>query len=235
MFPNTFSSLQFYQKKRDVVLYKAKDDSRHYMLKGIRTKDSSVTQAFYDEYHTLKMLRHPSIPVYYGLEPSFHFPDFPGDFLTLCMEDRSIPDLQLLKQYNLQELGEILCQVTEVLSYLLEHGILYTDLNPSNVILSRQNNGIHLSLVDYTFCYYFLQNPNPAYSLRFSYDLSPYLKGQAMLIQEVTYLAYALLDTDSHSISGLPSRVLRLLETGKNPPETLSLADFSIMLKESFI
>lgn len=233
MFPHTFSSFQFYQKKRDIILYKANDDTHRYVLKGIITKDSSVKQAFYDEYHTLKMLSHPSIPVYYGLEEHFHFPGHAPEYLTLCMEDCSLPEDRMLRRYSLPELGEILYQVTNVLSYLLDNGVLYTDLNPSNLIVSRQNNHVKLTLVDYTFCYYFLKNPNPLYSLRFSYDLSPHLKGRQILMQEIVYLAYELLETQA--FKELPSRIFRVLETGKNPPEELSLEEFSIMLKESFI
>lgn len=235
MFPHTFSSMQFYQKKRDIVLYKACDDRHRYILKGIIPKDLSAKQAFCDEYHTLKTLKHPSIPVYYGLEEQFRFPGLSGDFLTLCMEDCSVHPEQEFKQYELQELGEILCKITDVLSYLLDHGILYTDLNPSNLIISRQQNNLQLTLVDFTYCYYFLRNPNPSYSLRFSYDLSPHLKGRQMLVQEITYLACALMESQAVSVSSLSSRILRLLETGKNPPEGLSLEEFSIMIKESFI
>ena len=52
-------------------------------------------------------------------------------------------------------------------------------------------------------------------------------------MQEIVYLAYELLETQA--FKELPSRIFRVLETGKNPPEELSLEEFSIMLKESFI
>ena len=233
MFPHSFLSLQFYQKKKDIVLYKACDDSHNYILKGIIPKDSSVKQAFYDEYHTLKTLHHPSIPVYFGLEDQFLFPDSLQGYLTLCMEDCSLPEDQLLQQCTIGELGEILCQLTEILSYLLDHGILYTDLNPSNLILSRKDQHIDLKLLDYTYCYNFLRNPNPAYSLRLSYDLSPRLKGRQILIQEITYLACELME--SHLMDEPSSRIFGLLETGKNPPENLSLEEFSVMIQKSFV
>ena len=233
MFPHSFSSLQFYQKKKDIVLYKAGDSSHRYMLKAIIPKDAVVKQAFYDEYHTLRQLHHPSIPVYYGLDEHFHFPDSPEEYLMLCMEDCSIPPEQQLQHCTVKELGQILYQVTGVLSFLLDHGVLYTDLNPSNLILSRRKEGIRLTLVDYTYCYYFLHNPNPDYSLRFSYNLSPELKGRQLLIQEITYLAYALME--DQRITDLSSNIYRLLETGKNPPEGLSLQEFSLMIRESFI
>lgn len=233
MFPHSFSSLEFYQKKKDIVLYKANDPSHRYILKAIITKDDAVKQAFYDEYHTLRQLHHPSIPVYYGLEEHFHFPDSPEEYLALCMEDCSLPQEELLQHGTITDLGQILCKVTDVLSYLLDRGVLYTDLNPSNLILSRRKEEIHLTLVDYTYCYYFLRNPNPVYSLRFSYNLSPSLKGQQLLIQEITYLACALLE--DHRIVELSSGIYRLLETGKNPPEGLSLQEFSLMIQESFV
>ena len=122
-----------------------------------------------------------------------------------------------------------------MLSFLLQKGILYTDLNLSNLLVHRKEEKVYLSLVDYTYCYYFLANPHPLYPLRFSYDLFPHLKGRQMLVQEITYLACALMESQAVSVSSLSSRILRLLETGKNPPEGLSLEEFSIMIKESFI
>lgn len=226
MFPASFSSVQFYQKKKDVLLYRASDSSRNYILKSIITKDEAVKQAFYDEYHILSSLCHPSLPVYYGISENWQFSGQTPPALTLCMEDCSAPVPPA--SFTLSDILSGMELISQVLQYLLEHGVLYTDLNPSNLILSRRRGSIHVTLVDFTFCYYFLHNPHPPYALRFSYDLSPSLKGQQLLIQEMSLLLYELLET--HHINSLPSSVWQLLETGRTPSETLLLSDFSRML-----
>ena len=128
-----------------------------------------------------------------------------------------------------RELCRILYKTTDILSYLLENGVLYTDLNPSNLIISEAHGDYAVTLVDYTYCYYFLRNPYPAYPLRFSYNISPQLKGQQFLIQALTFLLYDLVE-ENH-IEQLPSPVYQLLETGRNPSEELSLHDFQEMLR----
>ena len=59
MFPTSLTAIELFGKKRDISLYKAKDTSHHYLLKSIITEDSSIKQAFYDEYHTLSQLSQP--------------------------------------------------------------------------------------------------------------------------------------------------------------------------------
>lgn len=143
------------------------------------------------------------------------------------MEDCSQPAPVSL--FSIGELCRILYKTTDILSYLLENGVLYTDLNPSNLIISEAHGDYAVTLVDYTYCYYFLRNPYPAYPLRFSYNISPQLKGQQFLIQALTFLLYDLVE-ENH-IEQLPSPVYQLLETGRNPSEELSLHDFQEMLR----
>ena len=211
MVSTEFTSITFFQKKKDITLYRAADEAHRYILKSIITKDAAVRQAFCDEYETLSALRHPSIPVYYWL-----------------LEDCSRPAPGAL--FSITELCRILYKTAGILAYLLEHGVLYTDLNPSNLIISRCHKDYAVTLVDYTYCYYFLRNPYPMYQLRFSYDVSPSLKGQQFLIQELTYLLYDLIE-ENH-IDTLPSLIYQLLETGRNPSEELSLEDFTGMLHQ---
>ena len=71
MFPERFTSLVFYQKKKNILLYRAADETRKYVLKSIITKDAAVRQAFYDEYESLCCLNSPSLPVYYGISEDF--------------------------------------------------------------------------------------------------------------------------------------------------------------------
>lgn len=95
-----------------------------------------------------------------------------------CLLPKLVPFLAL------EDLLYLLLSTGKVLSYLLEKGILYTDLHPSNVLIRTLDGHLAITLLDFTYCYYFLNNPNPPYELRFSYNLSPDLKGQQMLIQE---------------------------------------------------
>ena len=225
-----FTAITFFQKKKDITLYRATDGQRRYLLKSIITKDAAVKQAFYDEYETLSTLRHPSIPSYYWLEEDYLLPDKQTGALTLCMEDcsRPAPEAPL----SMKALCHILAKTGNVLSYLLAHGVLYTDLNPSNLIIYRETHteaDLSVTLVDYTYCYYCLRNPHALYPLRFSYDVSPKLKGQQFLIQALTYLLYDLLE--ANHIEELSSPVYQLLETGRNPSEELSLDDYTAMLR----
>ena len=80
---------------------------------------------------------------------------------------------------------------------------------------------------------YFLKNPNPEYGLRFSYDLDPSLKGQQLLIQELSLLTSHLLEENAFGQEeDRNSRLYALLETGAHPPDSLSLADYLKALSE---
>lgn len=229
----TFSSLQFYQKKKDFLLYKACDTSRHYILKCTDSSELAVQQALHDEYEALSALSHPCIPAYYGFLKNLVLPDRPGHFSALCMEDRLFSSSVPFSSLSLTEMIHILLQTAETLSFLLQKGILYTDLNLSNLLVHRKEEKVYLSLVDYTYCYYFLANPHPLYPLRFSYDLSLQLDGQQLLIQELSLLLQEMLD--SQPALPVSSDVYRLLETGKNPPSGLLLSDFSVMIRQILI
>lgn len=230
MFPERFTAITFYQKKKDIVIYRAKDATHCYILKCIITEDEAVKQAFRDEYETLKLLSHPCLPIYYGLKEDFILPGQNQHALALCMEHRTGVSLaDASSSLTLPELLAVTCSAGEVLSYLLTCGVLYTDLHPSNLLIQKEGGALRLTLLDFTYCYYFLTNPNPAYPLRFSYDLSPELKGQQLLIQELTLLLHALLEGREDS---LPFSLCVLLETGFHPAETLSLEEFLSMLKE---
>lgn len=222
------TSIQFYQKKRNVLLYKASLAGKRVLLKCTSLGKPSDREAFMDEYKALKGLSHPGIPAYYWLREPFYLPDQREPFLVLCMEDCSKTPAVTTSELSLPEIIAVLRQVCTIISWLLEHGILYTDLNPTNLILHRHDNSISVSLVDYTYCYFFLENPYPHYSLRFSYNLSPSLKGQQLLIQELSFLLQELLDNREDIL--IPSRIYRLMETGMNPSEHLSLSDYSAML-----
>ena len=233
MFPEQFTSLTFYQKKKDILLYRAQDQARRYVLKSIITKDAAVRQAFYDEYESLCSLKSPSLPVYYGISEDFTYPDREGSYLTLCMEDCSggTP----LDQYacSREELLKVLIRTGRVLLYLLDHGILYTDLNPSNIFVSGTKESPEIILLDFTFCYYFRRNPYPEYPLRFSYHLDPSLKGHQLLIQELALLMQEFMTEEEDSARS--SSYNFLLQTGLHPSGRLYLADYLALMEKTLI
>ncbi|MCI7271688.1 MAG: protein kinase family protein [Anaerobutyricum soehngenii] len=243
MFPESFSELTFYQKKKDILIYTAADSKHQYILK-CSENIPSVRQALLDEYEGLSPLSHPSLPHYYGFQEDFTLPGTNVPLLALCMEHCEGTLLpELVPSLSLKDLLRILFSTGEVLAYLLENGILYTDLHPSNLLIRTTDQYRMVTLLDFTYCYYFLNNPNPPYTLRFSYNLSPDLKGQQMLIQELTFFLHALLEQKEQATGNqknsiqksLPFSVYMLLETGNHPPETLSLHEFLLMIKQCII
>ncbi|MDO4976197.1 MAG: hypothetical protein Q4E53_02930 [Eubacteriales bacterium] len=230
MFPAQLYDFQFYQKKKDILLYRAKDHARNYFLKSIIAKDDAVRQAFYDEYESLSQLVSPSLPIYYGIEDNFRYPDQEGSYLTLCMEDCSDRQPLSMEDYSIPELLKILHKTGKTLLYLLSQGILYTDLNPSNILIDEN---LEVTLLDFTYCYYFLRNPRPAYPLRFSYNLTPSLKGHQLLIQELALLLQQMI-MEKEEIS-LSSSVCLLLETGLHPSETLLLPDYLVLIEKALV
>lgn len=241
MFPESFSAFTFYQKKKDILIYKAADTSHQYILKCSEDTNPVIRQALIDEYEGLHSLSHCSIPRYYGFKEDFFLPETKEPSLALCMEyceGTLLP--ALASELSLKQLLSVMLKTGEVLSYLLEHGILYTDLHPSNLLIRNTDADVQITLLDFTYCYYFLSNPNPPYGLRFSYNLSPNLKGQQLLIQELTFFFHALLELKEENASSntklsLPFSVYMLLETGSHPAETLSLQEFLVMIKECIV
>lgn len=239
MFPESFSDMTFYQKKKDILIYKAADPAHQYILKCSDNKDSAIRQALLDEYESLASLSHPALPHYYGFQESFSLPGTAAPGPALCMEHCEGNVLsESASSLSLHDILFILLSTGNVLAYLLEHGILYTDLHPSNLLIRKEETDFAITLLDFTYCYYFLNDPNPPYTLRFSYNLSPDLKGQQMLIQELTFFLQALLELKEEETGRketLPFSVYMLLETGSHPTEMLSLHDFLVMIKKCII
>ena len=96
-------------------------------------------QAFCDEFETLSHLRHPSIPVYYWLKENVMLPGQETGALTLCMEDCSRP--APCAPLSMDALCVVMTKTAGILAYLLENGVLYTDINPSNLIFSPMGAG----------------------------------------------------------------------------------------------
>ncbi|MBQ9157309.1 MAG: hypothetical protein IJ137_11075 [Eubacterium sp.] len=247
MLSEQFDTIQFHIKKRDILLYKASRGSRQYVLKCTASGDPALRQAFHDEYRVMSRISHPRIPVYHQLLDGIRLPDREDlPYLILCMQDMtadpgqsSTMETSGLKPSTIidtrgLDMGAILSimdQTARILYDLLKEGVLYTDLNPSNLVIHRLEGSLMVYLVDFTCCYYFLENPHPAYRLRFSYNLSPELKGQQMLIQELSFLLQELLEASSEA-AAVPGRVYQLLETGMHPGEGLTLSDYRQMIAD---
>ena len=50
MFPKSFSDFTFYQKKKDILIYKAADSNHQYILKCSENTTPALKQALLDEY-----------------------------------------------------------------------------------------------------------------------------------------------------------------------------------------
>ena len=58
MFPTRFTSITFFQKKKDITLYKAADSTRRYILKSIITKDAAGRTEFHIRHKKPVLPRH---------------------------------------------------------------------------------------------------------------------------------------------------------------------------------
>ncbi len=231
MFPVRLSTPSLISKRQDTLLYSATDSQRNYILKCPRNITEATREAYLDEYATMSQILHPSIPVYYGYEPDYRFDasDTEG-FPCLCIEHCHGTPLSSRANLSARELKYILMSIGHVFISLLNNGILYLDLNPSNILIGSGDHPV-ITLLDYTFCYYFRRNPSPSYRLRFSYNLSASLPGQQLLIQEMSYFAHAMIDTfDIHDI---PSSFYLLIESGLKPSEDMALSDYLSLLENS--
>lgn len=247
MFPAAFDYVKAYQKKSGFFLYEAGDSHGRYMLKCAPFKDRAAVSALQDEYACLSALSHPSIPSYHGIMDHFS-PEDGSDFTAVCMDYcRGTSLYRLAASLSPACLAGILHRTGQILDYLLQEGILYTDLHPSNILVRNEGgNNPEITLLDYTYCYYFKRNPRPSYGLRFSYRATPSLKGQQLLIQELALLAEDLVsirrqrqeaercgaDTEKKEDRSLPSSFYLLIETGRRPGPDLFLSDYLSMLYE---
>ena len=249
MFPAQFDYIKSYQKKSGFCLFEAGDSRGSYMIKCTPSEDTAAVSALQDEYACLSALSHPSIPRYYGIKDHFS-PETGADFTAVCMDYcRGKSLYRLAGALAPSVLARVLYRTGRVLEFLLHHGILYTDLHPSNILIKDETSpDPEITLLDYTYCYYFRRNPRPGYGLRFSYRATPSLKGQQLLIQELALLAEDLSsiradrqekstvdrDTEKKEGSSLPSSFYLLIETGRHPGPDLFLSDYLSMISQLF-
>lgn len=233
---------KLHKRKSDTLIYKCTYEGKPCILKSIIAKDGALKQAFYDEYENIRHLSHPGIPNYLWYEENYCLPGSHIPTAVLCIEDCRYPNQ---KNLSLEEvitgaealepsmLPGIIYDLLDLLSYLLKNGVLYTDLNPANILIHQAGDCVSIHLIDYTCCYYYKANPHPSYHIRFSYDLNPDLSGQGMLIQEVSLLLSEAIPMIYQS-SPAPFSLIAAIETGKNPPDHLTLEDFTQMLVHAF-
>ncbi len=236
MHTNDLTNITFYQKKRDILLMKASYHQFPCILKATPSSRKEMVQALHDEYDVLSTIDHPAVPRYYGIMDKVCLGETTQPHTILCMEHRPGTSLgQLAEQMPLSSIIDEVCRIGDVLKVLLDAGILYMDLHGDNILLHQQKDKTQITLLDYTCCYYYQHNPHPDYALRFSHRLDPLLKGQQLLIQELTFLIYELTESKKEASNELPSRLYTLLSSGSHPTETMSLGDFLDLLKECMI
>lgn len=229
MFLQELTAESLLRRKKDLQIYRAPGHKNNCIWKCCSMSRKDMVEAFRDEFETMSSVEHPSVPAYFGHWDNCVIGDSDQLWSVLCMEEcPGLPLKDLVPHMSNRLMLRILMETGRLLSFLLGEGLVYTDLNLTNLLLDSQEKGSRLYLVDYTCSYYFLRNPNPSYSLCFSYDLSPDLKGQQLLVQELACLFEDMIRTrgDEKKDSRMPSSVLPLYETGKNPSPSLSLQDY---------
>ena len=217
------------RRKNNLRIYKAPAGTIDCIWKCCPMSRPDLVEALRDEYETIRNIHHPSVPAYLGHWDLCAIGDSDQLWSVVCMEKcPGQPIKQLLSGMSNRLILTILRDTGRLLSLLLSSGVIYTDLNLTNLLLHSSPGVSRLYLVDYTCSYYFLRNPDPSYPLCFSYDLSPDLKGQQLLVQELSFLFEDMLKTrgNEKKDSELSSSVFSLYEAGKNPSPSLSLGDY---------
>jgi serine/threonine protein kinase len=158
-----------------------------FVIKTPRQATASIREAYEDEYESLKSLSHPVLPHYYALCTNFRLPvqTEASDFCpALVMEYIDGIPLSSMPHLTTKQLQKYILDLGDCLLYLLDHGVLYTDLHPGNLLIQNES----LKLIDFTRAYYYQRNPYPTYTPKISYHLDPNLKAQQLLTQSVTHL-----------------------------------------------
>ena len=225
------SSAALIQKKKDCFLLRWQG-SKDCLIKTVSPSRKDLVHALQDEYAVMKGIRNQCIPVYYDFyNQEDHFcwgeadswPAIIMEFIDGLPLTRFLPDMDPAGFLS------VLLSVGHTLLDLLRAGVLYTDLNPGNILIRQ---GQAPCLVDYTGAYFYRHNPRPDYKLRFSYRLSSDLTGPRLLIQELALMlrSYLMDYEEKKEGSSVPSPIYALLETGLHPSTGLALEDYLSML-----
>ena len=225
------TSVSLLSRKKDTLLLKGEDGRRSYFIKAVSFARQDLVSAVRDEYAVMSRISEPCLPAYLACRDDFQYGK--GDSLLALITEYidGTPFSQMLPSVDLNEFISVLTRAGYILKNLLSYGVLYTDLNPGNILI-RDNQPP--CLVDFTGAYFFRHNPNPDYTLRFSYRLSPQLSGEQLLIQELALMLNMFLTDYEEKKEGsrVPSSVYSLLETGLHPTGSLSLKDYLDLLSQ---
>jgi len=231
-------SLTCLQTKKDSLLFRGQSPSGPLFVKALSARRRDLIHALRDEYAVLKEVRRPFIPAYYEY---IHDLQWNGKcYEAITMEYIDNPTLSvLLPCLSSRALFAILARVGRALDDLRLSGIVYTDLNPGNILLNGKGD---FTIVDYTGAWFYLRNPHPDYSLRFSYRLTFEGNATALLIRELALMLNEIIeirngaeghngqDSQKKEGSALPSSVYPVLETGLHPSNGLTLDEYAGML-----
>ncbi len=232
--PNSLTCLQ---TKTDSLLFRGQSPSGPLFVKALSARRRALVHALRDEYAVLKEVHRPYIPTYYEYIHDLQWDGKCYEAITMEYIDR--PALSgLLPSLSSRALFAILAGVGRALDDLRLSGIVYTDLNPGNILLDEKGD---FRIVDYTGAWFYLRNPHPDYTLRFSYQLTFEGNATALLIRELALMLNEIIEIreeegqtgkagQKKEGSTLPSSVYPVLETGLHPSEGLTLDEYAGML-----
>ncbi len=224
MFPKSFDQLSYLHTSNRSHLFFVTEKKSNYVIKISKETTTASLEAYQDEYETFSKICHPSIPMYFGYEPSFFVEGMPSG-QALCMEYLTGTPMSSIPYFNITDFKKYILDLGNLLSYLLNFGVLYTDLHENNILIEEN----HIKLLDFTYAYYFLRNPAPSYTPNISYGLDLSLDGQQILIQSLSLLIKRLVENKNISLT--PS-LGAVLQTGLHPHSSLLFYDFLEMIED---
>jgi len=137
------------------TVYRARDnrfdrDVALKILSGRIAEDESFVQRFRQEATIAAALNHPRIITVHD------FGEAPGSLYIVMRLIRGRTLRHLLDekgQLTLDEALPILWQLAEVLDYLAEQNLTHRDIKPGNIMLEGQEQGLHVTLTDFSLVY----------------------------------------------------------------------------------
>lgn len=211
---------------RSSVLYLLSDGTKESVLKASRHFSREDQEAFFDEFQVMQHLRHPVLPIYYNYYEKIQIVEGQDAVSAIHMEYiKGIP-FSSLSYLTTKQLKKYILDLGDALFHLLQHGVLYLDLHPGNLILQ----GEQIRLIDLTRAYYFLVNPHPSYTPKISYELNQHLAGQQLLIQALTLFLLHL--PEQFPKKGIPDS---LFELGLHPHSGIRFSEFLTRLDQEWI
>ncbi len=223
MFPNSFDKVSYVHTSNRSHLFLVTEENANYIIKISKETTAASLEAYKDEYETFSKISHPSIPMYFGYEPHFCVEGMPCG-PALCIEYLTGTAMSSISHFNICDFKKYILDIGNLLSYLLNFGVLYTDLHENNILIEEG----HIKLLDFTYAYYFLRNPSSLYTPNICYGLDLSLGGQQILIQSLSLLIKRLIDDKKIDMT---SSLCAILQTGLHPHSSLLFYDFLDMIE----